>query len=70
MHLHCSTTPSGAVAAARDPGVADALSSPFARIWEDMGHAAPSITNHPRITIATLAVAGAAGVAYFWRCVL
>ncbi|CAL8464843.1 g4378 [Coccomyxa elongata] len=61
------TVAAGAVAAARDPGVADALSTPFARIWEDLGHAAPSITNHPRITLATLAVAGTAGVAYFWR---
>ncbi len=57
----------GAIAAARDPGLADALSSPFVRVWEDLGRAAPTITNHPRVTAAALAIAATVGVSYFWR---
>ena len=59
----------GAVAAARNPEVADALAGPFVRLWEDTGRLAPSLTHHPRVTFAVVAAAGLAGVSYYWRCV-
>lgn len=57
----------GAIAAARDEGVADALSSPFVQAWNELGRVAPSVTNHPRISLAAVTAAGAAALSYYWR---
>ncbi len=57
----------GTVAAARNPSLGDAIAAPFERTWEDIARSAPTIANHPRVTLAVVAAAGVAGVSYYWR---
>ncbi|KAK9837250.1 hypothetical protein WJX81_001515 [Elliptochloris bilobata] len=58
---------SGAVLAARERAVGDALAAPFQRLWGELGRAAPSAAAHPRATIAITATALGAGGWYYAR---
>ncbi|KAA6417862.1 MAG: hypothetical protein FRX49_12160 [Trebouxia sp. A1-2] len=57
----------GAAAATRNQEVADTLATPFNVAWSEVDRVAPAVTSHPRITIATTAVAVAGGFAYYSR---
>lgn len=57
----------GAAAASRNQDVADTLATPFSAAWSEVDRVAPAVTAHPRITIATTALAVAGGFAYYSR---
>ena len=57
----------GAAVATRNQEVADTLATPFNAAWSEVDRVAPAITSHPRITIATTALAVAGGFAYYSR---
>ena len=50
--------------------MADTLATPFTAAWSEVGRVAPAVTAHPRITIATTALAVAGGFAYYSRSAL
>ena len=47
--------------------MADTLATPFTAAWSEVDRVAPAVTAHPRITIATTALAVAGGFAYYSR---
>lgn len=59
----------GTVAASRNAEVADAISSPFVNMWQDMERGAPILARHPRLCFGTLTALTAVGASYFWRLV-
>lgn len=61
------TCDAGAAAASRNQEVADTLAMPFTAAWSEVDRVAPAVTAHPRITIATTALAVAGGFAYYSR---
>ena len=63
----CVGVPAGAAAASRNEDVAEALSTPFTAAWSEVDRVAPAVTSHPRITLATAALAVAGGFAYYSR---
>ncbi|CAL5229191.1 g12471 [Coccomyxa viridis] len=56
----------GTVAASRNAEVADAISSPFVNMWQDMERGAPILARHPRLCFGTLTALTAVGASYFW----
>jgi hypothetical protein len=63
-----STVLAGGVAAARDPDVADALSAPAERVWEQLEGAVPALRSHPKLVLGAVGLA-ALGGAFMWRWV-
>ena len=47
--------------------MAETLASPFNAAWSEVDRVAPAVTSHPRMSIATAAVALAGGFAYYSR---
>ena len=47
--------------------MADTLATPFSAAWSEVERVAPAVTKHPRITIATTALAIAGGFGYYSR---
>jgi hypothetical protein len=58
----------GGVAAARDPDVADVLSAPAERVWEQLEGAVPALRSHPKLVLGAVGLA-ALGGAFMWRWV-
>lgn len=46
------------------------MATPFTAAWSEVDRVAPAVTAHPRITIATTALAVAGGFAYYSRSAL
>ena len=57
----------GTTYAARSPEVADAVTAPLSRVWDEADRVAPALTSHPRISFAVAAAAVAGGAAYYKR---
>lgn len=63
----CAPLLAGAILAARNEAVSEALTSPFERLWEEIGNVSPTIGRHPGLVLAGLAAASVGGGYYYSR---
>lgn len=61
-----ATVAAGGVAAVKNPDVADALSGPAERVWDQITDMIPPLHSHPKLVLGGLGCL-ALGGAFLWR---